>query len=170
MPTSMPVLDALKAKKSAQRDKEAIQRNHPHYKDLQLKHPRRTIPKRRPPPPPVLIPRRKRQRVDRIAWQTSCGEGCSAPRRRPLRLAPRRSRRPETHPLLHPPVAKSSPSPLRARSEQGQVWVRQQASTQTAVHITRSSHIDGPFTFESPNRPWYIHYARTCAFPCACEL
>src|SRR5260221_6678833 len=33
MPTSTPLLDALKAEKSAQRDKEAIQRNHPHYKD-----------------------------------------------------------------------------------------------------------------------------------------
>ncbi|KAH9990204.1 Smg-4/UPF3 family-domain-containing protein [Russula compacta] len=33
MPVSTPLLDALKAEKSAQRDKEAIQRNHPHYKD-----------------------------------------------------------------------------------------------------------------------------------------
>jgi regulator of nonsense transcripts 3 len=33
MPTSTPLLDALKAEKSAQRDKEAIQRNHAHYKD-----------------------------------------------------------------------------------------------------------------------------------------
>ena len=33
MPASTPLLDALKAEKSAQRDKEAIQRNHPHYKD-----------------------------------------------------------------------------------------------------------------------------------------
>jgi len=48
--------------------------------------------------------------------------------------------------------------------------VRQQASTQTAVDIARSSRIDGPFIFESPHRLLYIHYARTCAFPCACEL
>ncbi|KAI0252763.1 Smg-4/UPF3 family-domain-containing protein [Lactifluus subvellereus] len=34
MPASTPLLDALKAEKSAQRDKEAIQRNHPHYKDV----------------------------------------------------------------------------------------------------------------------------------------
>ncbi|KAI0267309.1 Smg-4/UPF3 family-domain-containing protein [Gloeopeniophorella convolvens] len=33
MPTSTPLLEALKAEKSAQRDKEAIQRNHPHYKE-----------------------------------------------------------------------------------------------------------------------------------------
>lgn len=33
MPASTPLLDALKAEKSAQRDKEAIQRNHSHYKD-----------------------------------------------------------------------------------------------------------------------------------------
>jgi len=33
MPTSTLLLDALKAEKSAQRDKEAIQRNHPPYKD-----------------------------------------------------------------------------------------------------------------------------------------
>src|SRR5216684_8770320 len=33
MPASTPRLDALKAEKSAQRDKETIQRNHPHYKD-----------------------------------------------------------------------------------------------------------------------------------------
>lgn len=33
MPASTPLLDALKAEKSAQRDKEAIQRNHPHYKE-----------------------------------------------------------------------------------------------------------------------------------------
>ncbi|KAN0109074.1 Smg-4/UPF3 family domain containing protein [Russula decolorans] len=33
MPASTPLLDALKAEKSTQRDKEAIQRNHPHYKD-----------------------------------------------------------------------------------------------------------------------------------------
>ena len=33
MPASTPLLDALKAEKSAQRDKEAIQRNHAHYKD-----------------------------------------------------------------------------------------------------------------------------------------
>jgi len=33
MPTSTPSLDGFKALKSAQWDKEAIQRNHPHYKD-----------------------------------------------------------------------------------------------------------------------------------------
>ena len=33
MLASTPLLDALKAEKSAQRDKEAIQRNHAHYKD-----------------------------------------------------------------------------------------------------------------------------------------
>ncbi len=33
MPASTPLLDALEADKSAQRDKEAIQRNHSHYKD-----------------------------------------------------------------------------------------------------------------------------------------
>jgi len=33
MPTSMPSLDGFKALKSAQWDKEAIQRNHPHYKN-----------------------------------------------------------------------------------------------------------------------------------------
>ena len=33
MPTCTPLLDALKAEKSAQRDKEAIQMNHLHYKD-----------------------------------------------------------------------------------------------------------------------------------------
>ncbi|KAJ3477471.1 hypothetical protein NLI96_g10441 [Meripilus lineatus] len=32
-PTSTPLLEALKAEKSAQKDKEAIQRNHAHYKD-----------------------------------------------------------------------------------------------------------------------------------------
>ncbi|KAI0046770.1 hypothetical protein FA95DRAFT_1589352 [Auriscalpium vulgare] len=32
-PKSTPLLEALKAEKSAQKDKEAIQRNHPHYKD-----------------------------------------------------------------------------------------------------------------------------------------
>ncbi|KAI0299343.1 Smg-4/UPF3 family-domain-containing protein [Multifurca ochricompacta] len=34
MPASTPLLNALKAEKSAQRDKEAIQRNHPHYKEV----------------------------------------------------------------------------------------------------------------------------------------
>ena len=33
MPTFTPLLDALKSEKSAQRDKEAIQRSRPHYKD-----------------------------------------------------------------------------------------------------------------------------------------
>ncbi|ETW77358.1 hypothetical protein HETIRDRAFT_436258 [Heterobasidion irregulare TC 32-1] len=33
MPKSTPLLEALKAEKSAQKDKEAILRNHPHYKD-----------------------------------------------------------------------------------------------------------------------------------------
>ena len=33
MPTCAPLLDALKAEKSSQREKEAIQRDHPHYKD-----------------------------------------------------------------------------------------------------------------------------------------
>ena len=33
MPASTPLLDALKAEKSVQRDKVAIQRNHPQYKD-----------------------------------------------------------------------------------------------------------------------------------------
>jgi len=33
MPTSTPSLDGFKAEKSAQWDKGAIQRNHPHYKD-----------------------------------------------------------------------------------------------------------------------------------------
>ncbi|TFY63737.1 hypothetical protein EVG20_g6199, partial [Dentipellis fragilis] len=34
MPTSTPLLEALKAEKSAQKDKEAIQRNHAHYKEM----------------------------------------------------------------------------------------------------------------------------------------
>jgi regulator of nonsense transcripts 3 len=33
MPTCAPLLDALKAEKSYKRGKEAIQRNHSHYKD-----------------------------------------------------------------------------------------------------------------------------------------
>jgi len=33
MPDSTPLLDVLKAEKSTQQDKEAIQRHHPHYKD-----------------------------------------------------------------------------------------------------------------------------------------
>ena len=33
MPTSVPLLNALEVEKSAPRDKEAIERNHPHYKD-----------------------------------------------------------------------------------------------------------------------------------------
>jgi len=33
MPTSTPSLDSFKVLKSAQWDKEVIQRNHPHYKD-----------------------------------------------------------------------------------------------------------------------------------------
>ena len=32
-PTTTPLLEALKAEKSAQKDKEAILRNHAHYKD-----------------------------------------------------------------------------------------------------------------------------------------
>ncbi|KAG1740497.1 Smg-4/UPF3 family-domain-containing protein [Suillus paluster] len=35
-PTTTPLLEALKAEKSAQKDKEAILRNHAHYKDLAL--------------------------------------------------------------------------------------------------------------------------------------
>ncbi|THH18892.1 hypothetical protein EW146_g2181 [Bondarzewia mesenterica] len=34
MPKSTPLLEAIKAEKSAQKDKEAILRNHPHYKDV----------------------------------------------------------------------------------------------------------------------------------------
>ncbi|TFY75793.1 hypothetical protein EWM64_g8219 [Hericium alpestre] len=37
MPTSTPLLEALKAEKSAQKDKEAIQRNHAHYKEAAAK-------------------------------------------------------------------------------------------------------------------------------------
>ena len=34
LPTSTPLLDALRAEKSAKRDKEAIQKSHPHYKGV----------------------------------------------------------------------------------------------------------------------------------------
>ena len=34
LPTTTPLLEALKAEKSAQKDKEAILRNHAHYKDI----------------------------------------------------------------------------------------------------------------------------------------
>ena len=53
-------------------------------------------------------------------------------------------------------------------SEQGRVWVRQQASTHWRT--TESNRIDGPFIFESSHRLWYLYYARTCIPPCACEL
>jgi len=48
-------------------------------------------------------------------------------------------------------------------SEQGQIRARQQASTQTTIHV-RSNRIDGPFIFVSHHRLWYLHYARTYTF------
>jgi len=71
-----------------------------------LKHPRRPIPKRRPPPAsPVLLPRRDEAAIllHRLANEPRRGLLLSLwpPSRCPLRLAPRRSRRQEKHPLLH---------------------------------------------------------------------
>src|SRR5579863_7531674 len=59
----------------------------------------RTIPKRRPPPPPVLLPGRNKAtiRPHRLVNEPRRGlrPPLQPPRRRPLRLAPRLSRRPE---------------------------------------------------------------------------
>lgn len=50
-PKSTPLLDALKAEKSAQKDKEAILRNHPHYKDVQIASKKEDQKKKEAPAP-----------------------------------------------------------------------------------------------------------------------
>ena len=62
MPTPTPLLDSLKAEKYAQRDKEAIQRKHPHYKDA-AQHPRRTNPKKMAAAASGATPTRRRNKV-----------------------------------------------------------------------------------------------------------
>jgi len=166
MPASTPLLDALKAEKSVQRDKVAIQRNHPQYKDAARASKKDDFQREGRGRPRCCFRGETKGQFNHAAWQMSREEGCAhaAPRRRPLRLASRRSRRLETHPLLHlwPTIS--------VLSEQGQIRARQQASAQTTVHVTRSSRIDGPFIFVSPHRLWYLHCACTRTFPCASGL
>ena len=53
------------------------------------------------PPLPVLLPWQNEAQLDRASWRTSREMGCGRIEGSPLRLAPQRSQRLETHPLVH---------------------------------------------------------------------
>jgi regulator of nonsense transcripts 3 len=57
-PTTTPLLEALKAEKSAQKDKEAILRNHAHYKDSAAVNASRKEEAKKKAPPATVAPQR----------------------------------------------------------------------------------------------------------------
>jgi len=162
--TSTPLLDALKAEKWPQRDKEAIQRNSSSLQgrcssiqEGQFQEDGRAGLR-------CYIRGEAGRRFDRTAWQTSREEGRS--RRCGHREGFRSACLHEAaeNPKVFRCFTNSKPSP--SSPSKGQVLARQQAST---IHVTRASHIDGPFIFESPHRLWYLDYVRTCTFSCTYE-
>ena len=125
-----------------------------------LGYPRRTIPKRRPPQPLVLPPWRNKAafRPHRLADEPRRGlqPPLQPPRRVPLGLAPRHSRKLEMHPPLH--LWPSHLRPLRARSSPGKP---------TSINLNhRPRHQGEPHRrrlhLRVPHRVWYLDHARTC--------
>jgi hypothetical protein len=57
-PTTMPLLEVLKAEKSAQKDKEAILRNHAHYKDSAAANAPRKEEIKKKAPPATVVPQK----------------------------------------------------------------------------------------------------------------
>src|SRR5712671_4737265 len=103
MPASTPLLDALKAEKSAQRDKEAIQRNHAHYKDAAHASKKDESKKKAGAGSgSTSEAKQSGESAAPLGNEPRGGPQLQPRRRRPLSLAPRRSRSPETHPPLHP--------------------------------------------------------------------
>ena len=108
-----------------------------------LKHPRRTNPKRRslPLPPPALLRRRNKVviRLHHLAKEPRRGPRpplpVLPPRRRPLRLALRRGRRPETHPQLHLWPSHHRPlTPLRSPGEAASINLNHRPRHQVKPH------------------------------------
>jgi len=159
MLASTPLLDALKAEKSAQRDKEAIQRNHAHYKDAAHASKKDESKKKAGAGSGSTSEAkqsgeesRSRSRAEgvRSAWPRDAAEARKRIRRSTRRKATRRKA-------------------IASLSQQGQVRVRRrQAATQTAVHVARSSRIGGCL-FESPDGR-RCRCARVCSCACAGEL
>ncbi len=115
MPASTPLLDALKAEKSAQRDKEAIQRNHAHYKDAAHASKKDESKKKAGAGSgSTSEAKQSGESAAPLGNEPRGGPQLQPRRRRPLSLAPRRSRSPETHPPLHPRPSHRQPLPARA--------------------------------------------------------
>jgi len=134
MSTSTPVLDALEAEKSAERDKEAIQRNHPHYKDAALAS-KKDKPKTMAAAAAAFSP----------ACEAKEGDKSNAPlRKRAAKRAATASGAAQKAsgqpgPATQPKAANAFTAPTCSQviavfSQQRQVWARRQPSTQTTVH------------------------------------
>jgi hypothetical protein len=108
-----------------------------------LKHPT----KRTPPPPRCCFRGEPRRPFERTAWQRSRKEGCGLP-------AGVRSGWFHDAPEDRKPIRCSTcGQAISVLSEQGQVWARWQASTQTTIHVTRSSQATStaPSSSSSPS-------------------
>jgi len=88
----------------------------PHYKRA-ARAPKKDDLKKRPPPLPVLLPRLNKAAIRPHRLANEPRRALQSPKRRSLRLALRRNRRPETHLLLH--LWPSRLRSLRARSSPG---------------------------------------------------
>jgi hypothetical protein len=149
MSTSTPLLDALRAKNPPNGTKEAIHRNHSHYKDA------------------AQAPWKDDSTTKAAATSGAVSEAkCRLNLTTPLVKRVAKRRRPPVRPVKRPPLRLAhNAAEDRKRiccstcgqaksvlSEQGQVRARQQASThwRTTVHVTKSGRIDGPPSSSSP--------------------
>ena len=164
MPTSTPLLDALKAEEFAQGDKDTIQRRRLHYKVAAQAFKKDESKKKAAGVASGAASEPKEGGESTALLGIRAAKRPRPVRRRPLRLDPRRNQGWKRI------CCQTYGQTIAGFSQQRQVWARWQAPTQTTVHVTKSSRIDGPFIFESPHRLWYPHCASTCTFPCACAL
>jgi len=164
MPASTPLSDALKTEKSAQRDKEAIQRNDAHYKDVAHAS-KKDESKKTAAAASGSTSEAKRGR------ESAAPLGKRAARRAAAAAAQKASAQPwpcdaaEARKRIRRSTRGQA---IASLSQQGQVRARRrrQAATQTAVHVARSSRIGGCF-FESPDGR-RCRCARFCGRVCSC--
>ncbi|KAH9974379.1 Smg-4/UPF3 family-domain-containing protein [Lactifluus volemus] len=145
MPVSTPLLDALKAEKSAQRDKEAIQRNHPHYKDAT--HVSKKDDSKKKAPAPASAPKQGGESAAPLGKRAAKRAAAAAAAAQKATPQPGSSVQPMAGSA--PPSTKPPPSPSKNKS--ARVGKRHATSSQAqSSHEAQSSNKSPPSSLAVP--------------------
>ena len=130
-----------------------------------LNYPRRPTPKRMPPTPPVI--KKSGSSTAPLGKRAAKWAAAAAAASQKASAQAASTTRPKTgNASAAPPVAKPSPSsPSKVKSGQGSKHQPKPPSTSPG-----QATLSVPSSLSPPYRLCYLHYARTCAFHCTCEI